>query len=220
INISEPEPEPMTRDELLRYSCEITVDPDTVHTWLVLSEGNRKVTNTYSTERYPSHPDRFTGCEQVLSKESLTGRCYWEVEWTDTETTVAVAYKNIRRLGRGDQCIFGHNDRSWNIRRVGSGDPCIFGNNDRSWALKYNQHCYSYRKKYQLWHNNESISIPGPSSSRVGVFLDHRAGILSFYSISESMTFLYRLQTTFTKPLHAGVLLHGYNDTAEFCQLE
>ncbi|KAI3374195.1 hypothetical protein L3Q82_006059 [Scortum barcoo] len=44
-----------------------------------------------------------------------------------------------------------------------------------------------------------------PRSSRVGVYLDHRAGILSFYSISETMTLLHRVQTTFTQPLYAGL---------------
>ncbi|XP_010787655.1 E3 ubiquitin/ISG15 ligase TRIM25-like [Notothenia coriiceps] len=51
----------------------------------------------------------------------------------------------------------------------------------------------------------------------VGVYLDHRAGVLSFYSVSETMTLLHRVQTTFTQPLHAGLYLNGcYGDTAEF----
>ncbi|KAM6992863.1 tripartite motif-containing protein 16-like [Tautogolabrus adspersus] len=76
-----PEPEPKTRAEFLQYSCDITLDPNTAHTQLLLSDGNRKATLTIQTHPYSSHPDRFTGCNQVLSKESLTGRCYWEVKW-------------------------------------------------------------------------------------------------------------------------------------------
>ncbi|XP_023191561.1 tripartite motif-containing protein 16-like [Xiphophorus maculatus] len=205
VLLSEPEsgPEPTTRIGFLRYSCKITLDPNTAHRYLELSEGNRKVTKTYESES-PSHRDRFTECEQVLSKESLTGRCYWEVEWTDRKTTVAVAYKNIRRKGRGNQCRFGYNDRSWAL-------DCSQNNNLLS-SLK--------RKNYTFLHNNSKTSIFSPDSSTIGVYLDHRAGILSFYSVSESMTLIHRVQTTFTQPLHAGVLLHYYDDSAEFCQLK
>ncbi|KAM3859999.1 tripartite motif-containing protein 16-like [Diretmus argenteus] len=71
-------PEPKTRSEFLHYSRHITLDPNTAHTELVLSEGNRKATLVGTDQFYPSHPDRFTGWQQVLSRESLTGRCYLE----------------------------------------------------------------------------------------------------------------------------------------------
>ncbi|KAM9531154.1 tripartite motif-containing protein 16-like isoform 2-T14 [Salvelinus alpinus] len=35
-------PEPKTREQLLQYSCQLTLDPNTAHTHLSLSEGNRK----------------------------------------------------------------------------------------------------------------------------------------------------------------------------------
>ncbi|XP_008300947.1 tripartite motif-containing protein 16-like [Stegastes partitus] len=57
----------------------------------------------------------------------------------------------------------------------------------------------------------------GPQSSRVGVYLDHSAGILSFYSITETMTLLHRVQTTFTQPLHAGLWM---GKSAEICKLK
>ncbi|XP_014882970.1 tripartite motif-containing protein 16-like, partial [Poecilia latipinna] len=87
-------PEPKSRAGFLRYSCEITLDPNTAHTQLLLSEGNRKVTGINLDQSYSSNPDRFTDYYQVLSKESLTGRCYWEVERRG-RVYVAVAYKNI-----------------------------------------------------------------------------------------------------------------------------
>ncbi|XP_043991061.1 tripartite motif-containing protein 16-like [Gambusia affinis] len=203
VLLSEPRPEPTTRAEFLRYSCEITLDPNTAHEYLVLSEGNRKVTKTYKSVS-SSHPDRFTECEQVLSKESLTGRCYWEVEWTDIKTTVAVAYKTIRRIGKGNQCRFGYNDRSWAL-------DCS-QNTTHSSLLK--------SENYEFFHNNSKTSIFAPDSSTIGVYLDHRAGILAFYSVSETMTLIHRVQTTFTRPLHAGVFLQYCGDTAEFCQLK
>ncbi|XP_053196535.1 tripartite motif-containing protein 16-like [Scomber japonicus] len=167
VKVSLSEPEPKTRADFLKYSCEITLDPNTANARLLLSEGNRKVEAVRHQQSYSSHPDRFTGKWQVLSRESLTGHCYWEVVWRGTGVHVAVAYKNISRVDLADKSEFG-----------------------------------------------------GPLSSRVGVYLDHRAGILSFYSVSETMTLLHRFQTTFTQPLHAGLRLCNYGDTAELCKLK
>nr|XP_033961229.1 tripartite motif-containing protein 16-like isoform X2 [Pseudochaenichthys georgianus] len=186
--------EPTTRAEFFRYSQEITLDPNTENTLLGLSEGRRKATRMKQHQSYSSHPDRFTYWPQVLSRESLTGRCYWEVEWRGREVDVAVAYKNIIRAGNGTKCVF--------------------GNNDKSWSLDCFQNSYSFR------YNSIKTPVSGPPSSRVGVSLDHRAGILSFYSIYQTMTLLHRVQTTFTRPLHAGVMLYGNGDTAEFCKLK
>uniref|UniRef100_A0A3Q3MYI0 Uncharacterized protein n=1 Tax=Labrus bergylta TaxID=56723 RepID=A0A3Q3MYI0_9LABR len=181
VLLSGPEPEPKTRAEFLKYSCDITLDPNTAQTWLLLSDENRKVTVMREQQSYSSHPDRFTGRCQVLSKESLMGRCYWEVELRGA-VSVAVTYKNISRAG--------------------SSDECLFGGNDKSWALDSDSNIHYF------WYNKVSTPVSGPQSSRVGVYLDHRAGILSFYSISETMTLLHRVQTTFTQPLHAGLGKH------------
>ncbi|XP_034008813.1 tripartite motif-containing protein 16-like isoform X1 [Trematomus bernacchii] len=187
-------PEPTTRSGFLKYSQEITLDPNTANTELLLSEGSRKATFMKQPQS-SSHPDRFTAYAQVLSRESLTGRCYWEVEWRGGEVSVAVAYKNISRAG--------------------SGVECGFGLNDKSWTLECKQNSYSF------FYNNINTPVSGPLSSRVGVYLDHRAGVLSFYSISETMTLLHRVQTTFTQPLHAGVrFYYPYGATAEFCKLK
>ncbi|KAM4542756.1 tripartite motif-containing protein 16-like [Odontesthes bonariensis] len=189
VLLSQPEPEPEpgpgpeSRAGFLRYSCEITLDPNTAHRQLLLSEGNRKVTVMKQHQSYSDHPDRFTVYPQVLSRESLTGRCYWEVEMGGRGVYVAVAYKNISRAGWGNECRF--------------------GSSDKSWALKCDQSSYSF------WYNNKGTSISGPRASRVGVYLDHRAGILSFYSVSGTMTLLHRVQTTFTQPLYAGVWIPG-----------
>ncbi|XP_051242430.1 tripartite motif-containing protein 16-like [Dicentrarchus labrax] len=190
VDVLLPQPEPKTRAEFLRYSCEITLDPNTAHTKLLLSEGDRKATVLGINLYYPSHPDRFTSSLQVLSRESLTGRCYLEVEKVHGGVSVVVAYKDSNTV----------NER--------------FGDNNKSWALGF------YKSRYELRHNNVQTPVSGPRSSRVGVYLDHSAGILSFYSVSETMTLLHRVQTTFTQPLYAGLLLCGpvYN-TAELCEL-
>ncbi|XP_074506364.1 tripartite motif-containing protein 16-like [Sebastes fasciatus] len=194
VDVLLSQPEPKTRAGFLKYSREITLDPNTANTLLLLSEGNRKATYMMQHQSYPSHPDRFTGWCQVLSRESLTGRCYWEVEWRGREVYVAVAYKSIRRAGWLNECLFG-----WN---------------DKCWALDCDQNSYIF------WYNNVQTPVSGPLSSRVGVYLDHSAGVLSFYSVSETMTLLHRVQTTFTEPLYAGLWLIGDDATAEFCKLK
>ncbi|XP_039862975.1 tripartite motif-containing protein 16-like [Simochromis diagramma] len=188
-------PEPKTRAGFLKYSHEITLDPNTANTHLLLSEGNRKVTFMKQQKSYFDHPDRFTVWCQVLSRESLTGCCYWEVEWRGGAVYVAVAYKNISRAGRGNECGFGWNDKS--------------------------QSLYCDTNGYKFQYNKVQTVLSGPRSSRVGVYLDHRAGILSFYSVSESMTLLHRVQTTFTQPLYAGFRL-GFSDgdTAELIKVK
>ncbi|XP_044232328.1 tripartite motif-containing protein 16-like [Thunnus albacares] len=194
VDVLLPQPGPKTRAEFLKYSREITLDPNTANTWLLLSEGNRKAKRMKQQQSYSSHLDRFINNVQVLSRESLTGRCYWEVEWRGEGVEVAVVYKNISRAGSSKECRFGRNDKSWML--------------------------YCDTDSYTFWFNNISTSVSGPGSSRVGVYLDHRAGILSFYSVSETMTLLHRVQTTFTQPLYAGLWLCYNEATAELCKLK
>ncbi|XP_074530394.1 tripartite motif-containing protein 16-like [Halichoeres trimaculatus] len=182
--------EPTTRAGFLRCSQQLTLDPNTAHELLSVSDGDRRATYTGHLQPYYSHPDRFTYYRQVLSRESLSGYCYWEVEWKGEGVYVAVSYKSISRSGS---------------------EGSLFGDNDKSWALMCN------RKRYGLYHNGSSTEFSGPWTCRVGVFLNHRAGILSFYSVSDTMTFLHRIQTTFTEPLHVGLLLpHSPGNSAVF----
>ncbi|KAL0177036.1 hypothetical protein M9458_025930, partial [Cirrhinus mrigala] len=63
-------------------ACFLTLDPNTAYTELILSKDNREVTLVEEDQSYPDHPDRFDECQQVLCKESVCGRCYWEIEWS------------------------------------------------------------------------------------------------------------------------------------------
>ncbi|XP_030291200.1 tripartite motif-containing protein 16-like [Sparus aurata] len=192
VDVLLPQPEPKTRADFLRYSRQITLDPNTAHRHLLLSEGNRKVTRTKVEQSYFSHQDRFTGWEQVLSSESLTGRCYFEVEWRGG-AEVAVAYKNIGRAGKSDESSFGRNYKSWSL--------------------------FCNSRICNFWYNDIDTPVSGPQSSRVGVYLDQSAGILSFYSVSDTMTLLHRVQTTFTQPLYAGLWLND-GTTAELNEVK
>ncbi|XP_038844654.1 NLR family CARD domain-containing protein 3-like, partial [Salvelinus namaycush] len=167
---------------LRKYVCDLTLDPNTVNRLLSLSEENRKVTCRREKQPYPDHPERFEDCRQVLCREGLTGRCYWEVERSGRGAVIGVTYKGISRKGDlKDDCGLGYNDKSWSL-------------------------FYSYNS-YRAWHNNNSttIDVPSSSSHRVGVYLDWPAGTLSFYrASSDTLTHLITFTSTFTEPLYPG----------------
>ncbi|XP_035385041.1 tripartite motif-containing protein 16-like [Electrophorus electricus] len=176
-------PEPKTREDFLKYFCQLILDPNTAHRCLILSEKNRVVTNSGRVQPYSDHPERFEVLYQVLCKESVCGRCYWEVEWSSGGWVyISVSYKDISRKGRGIECVFGHNSQSWSLR------------------------CSS---TLSFWHNNIETEISDPPSSRIGVYVDHGAGTLSFYRVSDTMTLLHTVHSTFTQPLYAGFGVFG-----------
>ncbi|XP_056090526.1 E3 ubiquitin/ISG15 ligase TRIM25-like [Rhinichthys klamathensis goyatoka] len=182
INII-PTPEPKNHEEFLQYSLPLSLDSNTVNKSLVLSEWNRVIKYTLREQRYPDHPDRFDGHPQVLCRESVCGRCYWEVEWS-RGLEISVSYQSISRKGQGDECRFGCNDQSWSLS------------------------CYD--SSCSFWHNNKKTELPLVScSSRIGVYVDHSAGTLSFYSVSDTMTLIHRVHTTFTRPLYPGFRVIG-----------
>ncbi|XP_054864341.1 NLR family CARD domain-containing protein 3-like [Amphiprion ocellaris] len=163
---------------LRKYSCQLTVDTNTVNTNLKLSDNNRKVTFVQEDQSYPDHPDRFDDW-QLLCENGLTGRCYWEVEWSGG-VHISVSYRGIRRKGGSYDCWFGFNDQSWSLWCSDDG--------------------------YYVKHNKSETSIRSSSvSDRVSVYVDVPAGTLSFYRVSsDSLIHLHTFNTTFTQPLYPG----------------
>ncbi|XP_046883650.1 E3 ubiquitin/ISG15 ligase TRIM25-like [Hypomesus transpacificus] len=185
-------PEPKTRADFLQYSCQLTLDPNTAYKHISLPEGNRTVKPTSQVQSYPYHLERFNHTGQVLCGNALSGRCYWEVEWSG-RVGIAVSYKDISRTE--------------------SGSPSKFGYNDKSWCLEYSGKSFYFR------HNNVE-TVTSSFGSRVGVYLDHMAGTLSFYSISDTIILIHRVQTTFTQPLYPGFACWSLRSTAKLCELE
>ncbi|XP_033182646.1 protein NLRC3-like [Anabas testudineus] len=103
------------RPGLRKYFCQLTIDTNTVNRRLRLSDNNRKVTHVKEDQSYPDHPDRFDyWCRQLLCSNVLTGRCYWEVEWSGI-ISISVSYRGIGRRGNVNDCWFGYNDQSWSM---------------------------------------------------------------------------------------------------------
>ncbi|XP_056114761.1 E3 ubiquitin/ISG15 ligase TRIM25-like isoform X2 [Rhinichthys klamathensis goyatoka] len=177
IHVTKP-PEPKTQQDFLQYFCALHLDPNTAYSKLKLSENNMKISLSDKVQQYPDHPERFDVFSYILCREGLCGRCYWEVECSGNNWSVAVCYKGIRRKGNSEDCGL--------------------GSNKISWRLGYYQHNFSFI------HAKAQVRIP--VASRIGVYLDHRAGTLSFYSVSDTMTLLHRVQTTFTEPLYPAFL--------------
>ncbi|XP_067311030.1 NLR family CARD domain-containing protein 3-like isoform X2 [Pseudorasbora parva] len=163
-----------------KYACDLTLDSNTAHTRLTLSERNRKVTHVNEEQLYPDYPERFDMCPQVLCRESLTGRCYWEAEWSGN-VCISVAYKGISRKGKRNDCVFGYNEKSWSLN-------CCDNN------------------RFTVTHNKRTVIYLSLCSNRVGVYLNWPAGTLSFYSVSDTNTLkhLHTFKSTFTEPLYAG----------------
>uniref|UniRef100_A0A3Q2CEG6 B30.2/SPRY domain-containing protein n=1 Tax=Cyprinodon variegatus TaxID=28743 RepID=A0A3Q2CEG6_CYPVA len=179
----EPAGEQWLTPGLKKYSCQITIDTNTVNRNLKLSEDNRKVTLMEELQSYPDHPDRFN-LPQLLCTEALTGRCYWEVEWREG-VYISVSYKKITREGNSEVCWLGFNDHSWSL-------SC-------------------FKEGYTAWPSRVRISSSSSSSTsssvsgKVGVYVDCPAGILSFYRVSsDSLIHLHTFNTTFTEPLYPG----------------
>ncbi|CAB1324150.1 unnamed protein product [Coregonus sp. 'balchen'] len=171
--------EPTTREEFLKYACQLTLDQNTAHKNLLLSKDNKVAGWNDLALPYPNHPERFDNMPVVLCREALSGRCYWEVEWDGIQAIIAVSYKGINR-------------------KKALSPPDAFSKflefYDQSWSLDWNT--------AQVWENKKQIQLTSWSSRKVGLFLDHKAGTLAFYNIADKMTLIYRVQTTFTQPLY------------------
>ncbi|XP_037649186.1 NLR family CARD domain-containing protein 3-like isoform X2 [Sebastes umbrosus] len=185
----------------LMYACELTLDPNTVNRRLSLSEDNRKVTEVKEAQPYLDHPERFHHWKQVLCRDGLTRRSYWEVEWKGW-VNIGVAYKGIKRKGERDECCLGENDKSWGLFCSVTG--------------------------YSVCHNKRTTDIRGIHSScdagRVGVYVDWAAGVLSFYRVSsDTLTHLHTFNTTFTDPLYPVLrfkLSSGSGSSVSLCKFE
>ncbi|XP_023202662.1 protein NLRC3-like isoform X2 [Xiphophorus maculatus] len=192
LHFDHPGPHRM-RPGFKKYACRVTLDSNTAHKKLLLSEGNRKVTWVENKQPYPDHTERFDQCLQVLCEQGLQERCYFELELVEP-CTVGLTYRSIGRKGDGEDCKLGLNDKSW--CKICSEDGCY------------------------VQHNSNRVFVSALRCSRIGVYLDWKAGSISFYRVShDNLTRLHTYKDTFSEPLYPAVQLFPHS-SASFCQIE
>ncbi|XP_037544438.1 NLR family CARD domain-containing protein 3-like [Nematolebias whitei] len=156
---------------LQEYACDLTLDINTAGANIILSSKNKIASFCDKKQPYPDHPDRFK-LLQVLCKESLTNRHYWEVE-CDFEADVGVAYGSIARQ---DDCTN------------------VFQTSEKSWCWNTNGvffHNGSCQKFLVDQANTVGVYLDWPAG--VLLFFDVSSG---------SKTHLYTVHTMFTEPLY------------------
>ncbi|XP_067865535.1 butyrophilin subfamily 3 member A1-like [Heterodontus francisci] len=169
---------PLVESEWKRIcECEapVTLDPNTAHPYLLLSEDLKTVRNTGKRQKLPDNPERFNYYVFVLGSEGFTsGKHSWEVEvGNKTRWSVGVAKESINRKDEID--LFPGNG-FWRVRlREGN---------------KYRA-CEKPRKHLELRVNPRKIRV----------CLDYEGGKVSFYN-SDNKSHIYTFTGTFTEKLY------------------
>lgn len=139
-----------------QYAVNVTLDPETAHPKLVLSENKKQVYHSDIALNVPENPKRFYPCVSVLGKEGFSsGRFYFEVVVKGkTEWDIGVGRESMNRKGG-------------NTLNPESGYWALGLRNPKSyWAL-----------------SSTPIAVPLVSvPQRVGVYVDIEGGQVSFYN--------------------------------------
>lgn len=159
---------------LHKYTVALTFDPQTANNHLLLSEDNTLATRQKEKLQLPPNEQRFNVCNQVLSHQPLTGRCFFTVDVIGPDVHVGVACKGLERKGPGSTVCLGHNEMSWSL--------CC----SRTECVAYHD------KKRESVQTTESIR-------RLGVFVDQEAGSVCFYRMIPQVQLLYMFDADFPK---------------------
>ncbi|XP_055254745.1 E3 ubiquitin-protein ligase TRIM39-like [Moschus berezovskii] len=163
------------RKILKQLIADVTLDPETAHPNLVLSEDHKSV-KFVETRLWdlPDTPQRFTFYPCVLATEGFTsGRHYWEVEVGDkTHWAVGVCRNSVSRKGELTPLP---ETGYWRVR-LWNGD------------------------KYAATTTPFTPLHIKVKPKRVGIFLDYEAGTLSFYNVTDR-SHIYTFTDTFTEKL-------------------
>uniref|UniRef100_A0A8C7HJV4 Uncharacterized protein n=1 Tax=Oncorhynchus kisutch TaxID=8019 RepID=A0A8C7HJV4_ONCKI len=158
-----------------QWSVDVTLDPDTAHCKLIVSEDRKQVSYGDVRQILPDLPERFECYLSVLGKEGFSsGRFYFEVQVRGKiEWQVGVARESIIRKG-----------------------PTAVSPEGGLWAL------YMNRNKYIAKDTPHMHLFPSQKPQKVGVFVDYKEGQISFYDV-ENMSHIYSFTgCTFTEKLY------------------
>ncbi|KAM8751151.1 uncharacterized protein AB9X84_012807 [Acanthopagrus schlegelii] len=159
-----------------QYAVDVTLDPDTAHPKLILSDDGKQVKHGDVKKNLPDNPERFDKCPCVLAKQSFSsGRFYYEVQVQDkTEWDLGVARESINRKG---SITASPQDGYWRI--------CLRNKNEY-YALT------DPAVRLSLKHQPE----------KVGVFVDYEEGLVSFYDVDAAALIYSFTGCCFTQKLY------------------
>ncbi|XP_017260699.1 stonustoxin subunit beta-like [Kryptolebias marmoratus] len=181
-----PDVEKITnRGDLIWYAADLTLDPDTAHAQITVCDGNKRATHG-DAQQLPDLPQRFDKVYQVLCKEKLSGRHYWEVELNTergSDVAVGVCYEGIERKGQTAFTLIGWGEKSWSLGY--KWEPDLFF---------YPQHDTKGKEDRQ--------PFPATGCPCLGVYLDHPGGTLSYYIVSgDKLSHIHTFHTSFSEPV-------------------
>ncbi|XP_061703752.1 neoverrucotoxin subunit alpha-like isoform X2 [Syngnathoides biaculeatus] len=170
------------RNDVIWHATELTLDENTVNEKLTLSEENKKV--SYGRVRsYPYSSERFVDYPQVLCKEPLRGRHYWEAEWRGHVNVVAAFESTPRKGVTNTERNFTDMFTSWGLHA----------------SHKFEVIVESYFSPIMIFTASSS------GMQKVGVFLDVPGSTLSFYGVSgNKLKHCYTFPLNLDQPVYAG----------------
>ncbi|XP_039464950.1 E3 ubiquitin-protein ligase TRIM21-like [Oreochromis aureus] len=159
-----------------QHEVDVTLDPDTAHPYLILSDDGKQVYHSDVKKNLPDNPERFSYCVNVLGEQSFSsGRFYFEVQVKGkTEWTLGVATESINRKGK---ITLSPQDGFWTVRlRNGN--------------------------KYKAGASSSVHLCLRPGPEKVGVFVDYEEGLVSFYDVGAAALIYSFTGCSFTHKLH------------------
>ncbi|NXO01419.1 TRI39 ligase, partial [Rhinopomastus cyanomelas] len=149
----------------------VTLDPETLSSFLTLSNDCRTVQVGHGQEELPDTPKRFTGSPSVLGCQGFTaGRHYWELEVGDGESwAVGVAVESVQRK---------------DSLSVAMG---------KIWALRLD-----WDGRYTALHVLPNPLVLEKKPRRIRVHLDYEAGRVTFYN-AENMGQILQFKASFSE---------------------
>ncbi|XP_030064695.1 zinc-binding protein A33 isoform X2 [Microcaecilia unicolor] len=168
----------------------LTLDPDTAHPNLQLSDGLTSVRYSDVKQQVPDNPGRFSQCILVLGAQGFTsGRHYWEVEvGNKTAWDVGLASQSSNRKGK---IKLNPKNGYWAI-----------------WLRNGNA--------FKALESPSKTLLLRTKPTKIGVYLDYEGGQVSFYN-SDDMSPIYTFTGSFTEKLYPYLspFLHDSGKNAE-----
>ncbi|XP_071393090.1 E3 ubiquitin-protein ligase TRIM21-like isoform X2 [Centroberyx affinis] len=159
-----------------QYAVDVTLDPDTAHPELILSDDGKQVSHGDVENNLPDNPERFSHCACVLGKQSFSsGRFYYEVQVKGkTKWDLGVARGSINRNG---EITLSTKNGFWII-----------------WLRNGNE--------YEALADPCVLLFLKSKPQKVGVFVDYEEGLVSFYDVDAAALIYSYTGCTFTEKLY------------------